>query len=290
VREIEATAPWAAAKKPPRPGKRDNTLHILIVNGGTDTFLWMDHCLAAIKRFTRIEHEVHVFDYNNRKFFDCDVCRPDAEFTKFRRAHFTGRTDYVSYQHQAALSYLASKLRGGWMVTLDSDSIVLKPKWHQILLEKAGDRNIVALSRRLGRDVHPGASKIAHPSCLCTSVSTYRSLGVDFFGYPRQGRFDSAPAGVYNDTACRLTRRAERRKVKIQLLKRANDFPGLKDLKGSGPALFGTYGDCVYHHGCGSRNFNKRWPSWVRELSDVILGKLMSDFDEFVRFIKAGKR
>lgn len=282
--------PWAP-KLPKAQRQKADTTHILVVNGGNDLFLWMDHCLAAIERLTHPPYEVHIFDYNGRTFPGYhNVHRPSEAFHTYRRARFNGRTDYISYQHQSALSYLASKIQTGWIITIDSDTIPYVQSWNRNLVDMAWPKNLVAVSRRLGRDVHPGASQIAHPSCLCIWAPLYRKLRADFFGYPRHGSIDTNPAGVYNDTACRLTRRAQRKQVPIKRLFRANDFTGLKDLMGSGPSLFGIYGNAVYHHGCGSRNFNKRWPSWVRELSDIIIGKLMSNFEDFVEFIKEGKR
>jgi hypothetical protein len=281
--------PWQNPEQA-RRRESDDTTHILIVEGGNDSYPWLDRCISAIERLSEFPYRVHVFTYNNKP---CPswVTRygVTGEFNSFCGRTFRGRTDYTSYPHQAALSYLASKLIQSWIITIDSDSIPIKQGWNQDLREQAEPNGVVAVSRRLGKDVHPGAENIAHPSCLCMSVSRYRALKRNFFGWPRSGYNDSTPPGEYNDTAARLTRMIRKNHVPLELMKRDNDFAGLEALPGSGPALFGTYADLVYHHGCGSRSFNRRWPSWVRELSDKILGLLDTDFEEFVEFIKKGK-
>jgi hypothetical protein len=263
-------------------------VNIMIVNGGISDYPWIDKCIKAIRRFTQVDYTLHIFDYNDEvkcHGANCIIRTPSPDFEQYKKSIRKSPNDYISLPHQAGMSYLAKFISSGYMICLDSDALPMKSGWAKFMIGNAKSNGIAGVQRRLRHGSHLIHEPIAHPAGLCFSYPVYKALNTNFIHNKATGQ--------------NITDIARRQGRPICYIRRSNDFGGLRNLPGSGPAMFSLHGSFLYHHGCGSRMTKKgpiatvgvrTWPQWVLDLDKKAKDLLDKDFDKFITFIREGKK
>lgn len=242
---------------------------ILVVNGGQDPPQghWLEMCLLKTLEITvwpRLQVYVWIDKTAPRRVKNL------VERLKQVSVVPADEQGAGGHPHAGPLQRLYERARSDgadYIVTLDTDSLPLKPEWLRTLI---GALEAGAALAGIWRDeLRAGIEPYIHPSCLCTTAA---------FIETNKLRFDAIPAGsgARNDTLSHFTRTALGRSLKIFKLRRsnANSFHRL---------IGGVYGDLVYHHGAGSRREVSFWDE-VPEASLLAANKAVRDLSARLLF------
>ena len=229
----------ALLEYPVRPDRSERAA-ILIVNGGTNPVQgrWLTLCLDRIRAHTPpADYHLYIWNNNIQDTLAGDEAKPGWNCTWVQAP-----ADLVlTHPHADPLQRLYERARADGfhtIVTLDTDAHPIRDGWLALLTEAIDNGAVLAGVWR--DELKSAIAPYVHASGLCTTVDYLESHGL------RLDRIAPNRNGVIHDTLSCLTETAEAEGLPIFKLRRSNrrQFHRL---------IGGIYGDCLYHHGAGSR-------------------------------------